>query len=572
MLLALLLSTALRSQSISLANPDFEVANGNLPAGWVLEIGATNEGQAPTSTVALDTQVTHGGKSSVRLSGDQTTRAWYALKQDVPVRPEGLYRLKGFARADGVRREVVRGTESQQFDNSYVGIVFFDAGGEMIAETHLSPKVPKGDWEELSMYQIAPPLTRRVQVAIFLSKTGNLWVDDLEFSLEGGKEAPETKVLMKEGFEQSEELPMDWVREIGARTGNGPKTSLIAIDPAEDAGGSPRALKISGDASTNQWLGLSRRFDCAPGDALRYRSYVKAKNVRREAAQPQNFYTGLVFVGADGKLVGAKRYAYGGEGSFDWKLFEVFGVVPEGAVAAMAGVFLSMSGEVWIDRLELTSQSGATPTYAGWETLESDHVTLRFPSDHPEKGRIEHYGTRLDTAFETIHKRLGLAYGDRITMYVYTDSAQGLKLTSHELDFSSPQARVVHQRYESMPGHELTHVIAFTLGAAGSELFNEGLAVYFDGTPSKELHRKAAKYLHEKTLPTVSTLVEHYHATPETMVAAGSFVGYALETLGVDRLKHLYLLPKPGEAAESVVPGGLAGLEKAWLEFLKQQS
>lgn len=574
MLLTLVLSTVLGPQSFSLTNPDFEVASptGELPAGWTLEVGATNDGQEPSSTVALDTQVAHGGKASVRFSGDQSTRGWYALKQEVPVRPEGLYTLKAFARADGVRRETVRGTTVQQFENCYVGIVFFDWSGEMIAETHLAPKLPKSDWEELSMYQVAPPQTRRVQVAIFLSMSGTLWVDDLEFSLEGGKEPPETKVLMKEGFETSDALPAEWGREVGARTGSGATVSLISIDPNEDAGGSPRALKFSGDASTDQWLGISRRFDCAPGDALRYRSLVKAKDVRKDGTQPQNFYTGLVFIGANGKLVGAKRYAHGSLGSFDWQPFEVTGVAPEGAVAVMAGIFLSMSGEVWFDRLELTSQPGATPAYAGWETLETDHVTVRSPPDHPEKGRLEHYGTRLDAAFETIHKRLGLAYGERLTVYIYTDNEQGRKLTSHELDFSNPQARVVHQRYESMPGHEMTHVIAFALGLPGSELLNEGLAVYCDGTPAKEVHRKAAQYLRAKTLPAVSSLVDHFHASPEITVAAGSFVGYAMETLGLDRFKHLYLLPNPGTNAESVAPGGLPGLEKAWHEFLKQQS
>ncbi len=574
MLVALALSAVLGTQSFTLANPDFEAptAPGAPPTGWTMEMGAYNEGREPASTVVLDTQVTHGGKASLRLSGDQKTRLWYALKQELPVRPEGIYTLKGFARAEGVRREIVFGTKEQQFENCYVGIVFLDAKNELIAEAHLAPKLPKSDWEALSMYQIAPPETRRVQATIFLSMTGTLWVDDLEFTLEGGKEPPPVNVLMNEGFETRDQLPTEWTREVGARTGNGPKASQIVVDREENSGGSPRALKIVGDSTTDQWLGISRRFECVPGDALKYRCQVKAKNVRREGAQTQNFYTGLVFVGADNRLVGAKQYAHGGEGTFDWKPFEVAGVAPEGAVAVMAGVFLSMSGEVWIDQLELTSQAGSTPAYAGWKTLESDHVTVRYPDDHPEKGRIEYYGTQLDKSYEAIHRALGISDTGRVTMYIYKDSAEGRKLTSQELDFSNPQARVIHQRFESAPGHELTHVIAYTLGPAGSDLLNEGLATYLDGTPTKEIHRRAALYLSDKKLPALTELVQHYHSTPESMAAAGSFAGYAFETLGLDRFKHLYLMKQPDVNAGSVASGGLSALEKSWHEYLKQQS
>jgi hypothetical protein len=574
MLVALALSAALTSQSFTLANPDFEApATAAAPVpGWVLEMGAYHEGREPASTIALDTQVTHSGKASLRVSGDQKTRMWYAVKQEVPVRPEGIYSLKCFARAEGVRREIVFGTKEQQFENAYVGIVFLDAKNELVAEAHLNPKLPKSDWEELSMYQIAPPQTRRVQVTIFLSMTGTLWVDDLQFTLEGGKEPPPVRVLMKEGFETRDQLPAEWTREVGARTGAGPKQSQVTIDRDEDSGGSPRALKLAGDVTTEQWLGISRRFDCVPGDALQYRCQVKAKNVRREGAQTQNFYTGLVFIGADNRLVGAKQYAHGGEGTFDWKPLEVSGVAPEGAVAVMAGVFLSMSGEVWLDQLELTAQSGSTPAYLGWKTLETDHVTIRYPDDHPDKGRMEYYGTQLDNAYEAIHKALGLPDTGRVTTYVYKDSDEGRKITSQELDFSNPQARVIHQRFESAPGHELTHVIAYTMGPAGSDLMNEGLAISLDGTPTKEIHRRAAQYLSEKKLPALTELMTHYHSMPDTMAAAGSFAAYAFETLGLDRFKHLYFMKQPEVNAGNVVSGGLPSLEKSWHEYLKQQS
>ncbi|MEE8469305.1 MAG: hypothetical protein V3T22_12665, partial [Planctomycetota bacterium] len=99
-------------------NGDFEAqARRDQPVpGWVLEIGATNGAQAPQSDVELDRNVRHGGRSSVHFHGDPATRAWWILKQEIPVRPGGRYHLEAWTRTEGVK------PNGFGLDNCYVGL------------------------------------------------------------------------------------------------------------------------------------------------------------------------------------------------------------------------------------------------------------------------------------------------------------------------------------------------------------------------------------------------------------------------------------------------------------------
>lgn len=555
-----------------LPNADFEqpVPEGFPPVGWTIDMGRAYGSVEPASVVRVDNDLRHGGKASVLLEADEATRLFRALRQDLPVKIGGLYKLKGWVRAQDVRKALVRATQEEQEGNCYLGILFYDWNNELIAETHQMPAIPQSDWQELSMYYVAPEKTRKVQVVAYLSMSGRFWIDDLEMSLDGGEDPPPVRELLKQGFEEENDLPQGWTREIGLRTGNSAKASIVGIDPTQGVAGSTRSLRMSGDEATGQWYGLSRRFPAASGDGIVLRAMAKAANLRKEALQHANFYIGLMFVGADGKQVGAPYNAHSGPGTYDWKQVEVRAVAPEGAVGVMAGIFCSMSGEAWIDDIAFTSQAGATPAYVGWEELRGQRVVMRFSPDHPERSRIEYYGTRLDTAFESAHKKLGLPYGAPITIYLYADKEQGRKLTGREIDFNNGQARVVHQMLDSQPGHEMTHVIATALGFPTSDLFNEGLAVYLDGSPTKELHAKAAKLKQEGKLVPIATLLQHFHSEPEVFVSAGSFTGFVLETYGPEKFRLLYTMPDVEKNASSVLPDGLAAAEKTWHAYLKQ--
>src|SRR5262245_15402174 len=120
----------------TITNGDFE-AKGTAEspaAGWSIDVGATNDGLEPLSSVEQDHREHHKGRASLRLHGDDTTRAWRIVTQDIPVRTGGNYKLRAFAKAEKVRGEAVQGTSIWQFQNCYVGLFFENASGEVIAK------------------------------------------------------------------------------------------------------------------------------------------------------------------------------------------------------------------------------------------------------------------------------------------------------------------------------------------------------------------------------------------------------------------------------------------------------
>src|SRR5262245_56540730 len=100
----------------AIRNGDFEAkaAKGVVLPEWDVSVGATNGATEPQSILKLDVKEKHGGKASLCLSGDGTTRAWKIAQQDVPARPGGTYRLAFQAKTEKVRQETIQGTDIRQ--------------------------------------------------------------------------------------------------------------------------------------------------------------------------------------------------------------------------------------------------------------------------------------------------------------------------------------------------------------------------------------------------------------------------------------------------------------------------
>jgi RNA polymerase sigma-70 factor (ECF subfamily) len=559
------------SAASPVVNGDFEFAageDGSIP-GWTIAVGATNGALEPVATVKLDTKEKHKGRASLYFNGDNTTRAWKSARQDFPVRPGGTYHLKVWAKAEKVHAETVRGTSIHQFENCWVGLFMLDATGELVAKNVVPPGLPTSSWQKLDIDLVAPDTVRSAYVSVSLTMTGSLWVDDLELSIDGGKDLPPRQTLAKENFEKSTKVPAGWEEEVGAHNGTGSSRNTIAVDKSTGAGGSHASLHFSGNQGTIQWYMLGRSFDASAGDAFTFRAMVKAKDVRKEGIQFPNLHINLSFRDADDKPVGTTRFGQPGDGTFDWKEISVHNVAPEGAVKARAGIFLSMSGDAWFDDLEITKQPGSAPAYADWRSHETKHLLLRYSKDNPRSPEIKAYGEKLDQAFEHIVQELGVEYPDRITVYIYRDAQQGKNLTGRELDFSSPEDKVVHQRANSTLGHEMTHCVALKLGYAQSGILGEGIAVYLNGDTPEDHHKRAAQLLAEGELPAMKDLLADFRNQKNAYPAAGSFCGYLIETFGMEKFKRLYPLSNPAEQAASLLGKTFEGVDRDWREFLK---
>jgi hypothetical protein len=572
MLTALFTCVALLGSLVTNGGFESKFAKDAPPPGWAFEIGATNGANEPVSRVEFDTQEAHSGKASLHLYGDDTTRAWRLVKQELPVRPGGTYEFRAFMKTAKVHGEKIAGTDIPQFTNCHAALSFYDDSGTDVGHEVVRPLVPTSSWKELEIKLVAPESTRRAEILFFLSMSGDVWIDDVDVTITGGKELPPPEVLLDEGFERNVSLPDGWTESVGATNGGGTTRSKIEIDAQNGAPNSPHSLHFSGDAQTIRWFDASRTFDVAPGDALRLSAFVKGEKIRKEGVQFPNFHLRLVFQDADKQTVGPAFYAQGGDGTFDWKQVETHGVAPAGAVKVMVGVFLSMSGDAWVDRIEVTKRGGSSAPYADWLTLESKHVVVRYPKNHPRASGMKEYAQALDAGFETVTKKIAVEYTGKITAFVYANKEQGQSMTGRPLAFANPEGKAVHQTMANTISHEMTHVIALSIGSAQTALCGEGLGVWCDGASDVEHHARAAELAKQGTLPAMATLLGDFRGNEAlSYPAAGSFVGYVIATFGLDAFKRLYLDPDPAAHSKAVLGKPLDDVDRDWRAFLAKK-
>jgi hypothetical protein len=398
--------------------------------------------------------------------------------------------------------------------------------------------------------------------------TGNLWVDGLALTVEGGTPLPPEQLVLKEDFEASKDLPADWVQSQGAMNAGPGKASVVAIDSKASAAGGKRSLRLAGDKATHEWQDLSREFPCSPGDLVVFSGQVRAEDVKQEGIQFANLHARLFFRDAVGERLGSALYAHPGDGSYDWKEFSVRGVAPAGAARFTVGLFLSMSGAAWWDELSITRQPGNRPAYDGWIALETPHLLLRYPPDHPRAAEMADFGARLESELERVRAALGVAWDERITAWLYRDEEQGRRLTGRELAWADPEGRAFHQGPYASLAHELTHVVALELGYAQTAALGEGLAVWLDGNGDAVHHGKARELLAKGELPSVDDLFERFRELPAGYAAAGSLCGWLIEQHGMDAFTRLYLSTDPRALAPHVIGTDFAAVEQAWRAWL----
>jgi hypothetical protein len=563
LLAALALPVAALPADPPLKNADFEAKASKsdpLP-GWELSIGARNGADSPQSLCEVDKKEHHGGKGALHFRGDGETRAWHFASQKVEPRPGGKYRLTGFTRGQNVRQEGI------QFANCYVALMLFDANGELLARELRQPD-KDGKWKAFELELAAPETVREARVSAFLSMTGDLWVDDLVLAVEGGSPLPAASTLLSEDFEAGKDLA-GWTRGVGAVNAGGGKESVVEIDGKSGAGGSKHSLRFTGTSKTLTWTDLLREFPCSAGDLIVVRAKARASGVKQEGIQFPNLHLRLLFRDAAGETLGPAKFAAPGDGSYDWKDVDVRGVAPPGSERCAVGLFLSMTGEAWWDDLVVTRQPGNRPAYDGWLSLESRHLLLRYPPDHPRAAEMKDFGEKLDAAFESICAALGIDYGERVTAWLYRDGEEGQRLTGRALAFADPEGRAFHQGPGNSLAHELVHVLALKLGYAQTAALGEGLAAWLDGNGAEWHREQARKLLEAGTLPSVAALFEQFREQKDGYPAAASLCGYLIETWGMPKFVKLYVSTDPRKAAPAVLGTDFAAIEEAWHASLR---
>nr|WP_290666976.1 hypothetical protein [Ardenticatena sp.] len=121
--------------------------------------------------------------------------------------------------------------------------------------------------------------------------------------------------------------------------------------------------------------------------------------------------------------------------------------------------------------------------------------------------------------------------------------------------------------------HELTHALTAPLVSDGSEinaLLAEGLAVWATGGHYgvEPIHHIAAALARSPTYVSIPDLATNLYAYQHEVayIEAGSFVGYLVETYGLDTVKRLYA---DANAPERILRRTYPQLERDWLAWLR---
>ncbi len=158
--ICVLIGNSVWAQRSVIVNGTFAEWIDNQPSHWQIDIGASNGGQSPTSTVGK------GLGPSLELSGNGRTLAWKLVRQSVAVIPGETLRLTFRAKATGLKRE------GRQYNNCHVGLWAKDVNEKNVG--HFIQNVAGEEYLDYSVIARMPANATTVDVSIFLSKTGTL--------------------------------------------------------------------------------------------------------------------------------------------------------------------------------------------------------------------------------------------------------------------------------------------------------------------------------------------------------------------------------------------------------------
>lgn len=151
------------------------------------------------------------------------------------------------------------------------------------------------------------------------------------------------------------EIP-GWQWIVGATQGGDSPISEVALS-AEAARGGERGVQLSGDANTRLWRLLYQDVDARPGAACTLRGWARADGLRLDDGQRSNAYAGLMAFDVDGNRLAFQVDDVRRHGP-DGRPFEVRVEVPEEATTVRAMLFLSQTGVLGFDDIELAQVGG----------------------------------------------------------------------------------------------------------------------------------------------------------------------------------------------------------------------
>lgn len=151
-----------------LENPSLEIdENGDgIPDRWYPNV---HENEGAEGGIAIDTDVKHSGRASLRIDHTSDNTAWVrASQQPIPVRPEATYRARAWVRGDAPYSVIV-----YQFRTDEQPYVTFNIGQGEATD----------GWQELTKLVTAGNDAEFLKVSLIANGPGSVWFDDVSLEL-----------------------------------------------------------------------------------------------------------------------------------------------------------------------------------------------------------------------------------------------------------------------------------------------------------------------------------------------------------------------------------------------------
>jgi hypothetical protein len=159
---------------------DFENQQAALPNGFSESLGASINPAGAWSKYEIDNSVAHSGAKSLKISSDINTGRWYFLGRQIPTNFRKII-VTYYAKGNNIHKE------GKQFENCYLGFMITDPGGKK--QFNANQYQGTFDWVYGELQLAEPELKSirdsgsKVEFGIFVSMSGEFWIDDLKFEL-----------------------------------------------------------------------------------------------------------------------------------------------------------------------------------------------------------------------------------------------------------------------------------------------------------------------------------------------------------------------------------------------------
>jgi hypothetical protein len=216
-----------------------------------------------------------------------------------------------------------------------------------------------------------------------------------------------------------------------------------------------------------------------------------------------------------------------------------------------------------------------SPPYDKWLTFRTSHVVFHYLPDTWVVSEIKGIAIEHETAFADNVEFLELDYEGPIDVYLYTSEESFYRATARDAGFAINEASEVHTRWfaeddHQTPGHEITHVITYqAIGQPSEALLGEGIAVWLDHGGNVYHSLCAELYAKGQLVPLSDFIGDGWDGSAAAYYEAGSFVGFLLESYGVDKFRKLFTAADLDTALKKTYRTNLAALEKKWIKSLE---